>query len=118
VRCGDALARQASVDAQGYANSDRRQSSEQRHFALAFLASGRSLGIVVWSHHDCDYSICEGRDIRDFYGDAQCQSFGAIGLADEARCPTADAMAAAVIARTGLSALADQAAGQAAQAGN
>jgi hypothetical protein len=69
VRCGNALARQASVDAQGLANSNRGQSSEQRHFALAFLARGRSLGIVVWSHDDWDYPICEGRDIRDFYGE-------------------------------------------------
>ena len=70
VRCGNALARQASVDPQGFANSDLRQSSEQHHFALAFLARGRSLGIVVWSHSDCDYSICEGLDTRISTGDA------------------------------------------------
>ncbi len=64
VRCGNALTRHASVDAHGLANSDLWQSSEQRHFTLAFLARGRSLGIIVWSHDDCDYSICEGGDIR------------------------------------------------------
>jgi hypothetical protein len=47
VCCGNALARQASVHAHRFANSDLAQSSEQRHFTLAFLARERSLVIVV-----------------------------------------------------------------------
>jgi hypothetical protein len=49
VRCANVLARQASVHARGLVNSDLWQSSEQRHFTLAFFARGRALGIVVWA---------------------------------------------------------------------
>jgi len=46
----DALAGQAPIDAHGSATSDPWQLTERHHLALAFLAHGTSMGIVVDWH--------------------------------------------------------------------